>query len=61
MRILLKQIREYEDFIFEKKRNSEPTVGDIVYNSDWIKVKNGKIRYSFFKQFLIENGKITQL
>ena len=50
----------FKEYIFEKINNSEPTVGDKVYNKNWTRVPNGKIRYSLFSHFVIENGSITK-
>jgi hypothetical protein len=53
-------LEPFKDYIFEKKNNSEPSVGDKVYKSNWTKVSDGKIRYSLFKHFLIENSRIIK-
>lgn len=50
----------FKEYIFEKINNSEPTLGDKVYNKNWTRVIDGKIRYSFFRHFLIENGIIIK-
>ncbi len=50
----------FKEYIFEKINNSEPTVGDKVYNKNWTRVPNGKIRYSLFSHFVIENSSITK-
>ena len=53
-------LEPYKDYIFEKVNNSEPTIGDKVYNTNWTKVSDGKIRYSLFRHILIENGTIIK-
>jgi hypothetical protein len=53
-------LEPFKDYIFEKVNNLEPTIGDKVYNNNWTKVSDGKIRYSLFRHFLIENGKIIK-
>jgi hypothetical protein len=50
----------FKDFIFEKVNNSEPTIGDKVFNKNWTKTPDSKIRYSLFRNFLIEDGKIIK-
>jgi hypothetical protein len=53
-------LEPFKDYIFEKINNLEPTVGDRVYNANWTKVSDGKIRYSLFKHFLIDNSRIVK-
>lgn len=53
-------LEPFKDFIFEKINNSEPTVGDKVYNKNWTKIPEGKIRYSLFRHLLIKNSIIIQ-
>jgi hypothetical protein len=53
-------IEPFKDFIFEKINNSEPAVGDKVYDKNWIKVPDNKIRYSLFRHVLIKNGIIIK-
>ncbi len=53
-------LESFKDYVFEKINSSEPTVGDKVFNKNWTKVSDGKIRYSLFKHFLIENGVIIK-
>ena len=53
-------LESFNDYVFEKINSSEPTVGDKVFNKNWTKVSDGKIRYSLFKHFLIENGVIIK-
>lgn len=53
-------LEPFKDFIFEKINDSEPTVGDKVYNKNWTNDTDSKIRYSLFRRFLIENGKIVK-
>jgi len=50
----------FKDFVFEKINDSEPTVGDKVYNKNWTKVTDSKIQYSLFRHFVIENGSIVK-
>jgi hypothetical protein len=47
------------DLIFEKIYDSEPVKGDRIYNLNWEIVPNGKYKYSFFKSFIVSNGKIV--
>ncbi len=51
-------LESFKDYVFEKINSYEPTVGDKVFNKNWTKVSDGKIRYSLFRHFLIENGGI---
>ena len=51
-------LESFKDYVFEKINSSEPTVGDKVFNKNWTKVSDGKIRYSLFRLFVIENGVI---
>jgi hypothetical protein len=53
-------LEPFKDFVFEKINNSEPTVGDKVYNKNWTMVPDSKIRYSLFRHFLIENSSIIK-
>ena len=53
-------LESFKDYVFEKINSSEPTVGDKVFNKNWTKVSDGKIRYSLFRHFLIENGVIIK-
>lgn len=53
-------LESFKDYVFEKINSSEPTVGDKVFNKNWTKVSDGKIRYSLFRHFLIENGGIIK-
>ena len=53
-------LESFNDYVFEKINSSEATVGDKVFNKNWTKVSDGKIRYSLFKHFLIENGVIIK-
>lgn len=53
-------LEKERDLIFEKANNSEPTIGDKVYFSNWNLVPNGKYRYSIFKSYMVENGKIIR-
>jgi hypothetical protein len=53
-------LEPFKDFVFEKINHAEPTVGDKVYNKNWTKVTDSKIRYSLFRHFLIENGRIVK-
>ena len=48
------------DYIFEKVNKSEPAIGDKVYTINWKSVPNGNYRYSFFKSYIVENGKIIK-
>lgn len=51
-------LEKVNDFIFEKKYDSEPTIGDKVYLLNGGKIKDGKLKYSFFKSFNIKNEQI---
>ncbi len=53
-------LEKEKDLIFEKVNNSEPSIGDKVYSLNWLPVSNGKYRYSLFKSFIVENGKIIR-
>ena len=53
-------LESFKNYVFEKINSSEPTVGDKVFNKNWTKVTDGKIRYSLFRHFLIENGGIIK-
>lgn len=44
-------LESFKDYVFEKINSSEPTVGDKVFNKNWTKVSDGKIRYSLFRHF----------
>lgn len=53
-------LEPFKEFIFEKFKNSEPSIGDKVYDKNWTKISDCKIRYSIFKHFIIENGIIIK-
>lgn len=53
-------LEKIDNYIFEKKTMSEPTVGDKVYTSDWVLVANGKCKYSLFKSYIVKNGEIVK-
>ena len=53
-------LEPFKGFIFEKIKNSEPTIGDKVYDKNFIKATDGKIRYSLFRHFIIKNGVIVR-
>jgi len=50
----------FKDYVFEKINSSKPTVGDKVFNKNWTTVSDGKIRYSLFRHFIIEDGIIIK-
>ena len=53
-------LEKEKDIIFEKVDNDEPKIGDKVYTLNWTLVPNGKYRYSIFKSYIVENGKIIR-
>lgn len=49
-----------KNIIFEKVDNGDPKIGDNVYALNWRRVPNGKYRYSIFKSYIVEKGKIIK-
>jgi hypothetical protein len=56
-RYFLEKVNEY---IFEKKYDYEPIIGDKILMLNGETVKDGKHKYSFLKSFQTENGKIVK-
>jgi hypothetical protein len=50
----------FNNYIFEKVNALKITIGDKVYNLDWTKASDGKIRYSLFRHLFIENSRIIK-
>lgn len=53
-------LEQNENFIFEKKGKDLPVKGDKVFLLDNQVPENGKVKYSKFKSFFIENGRIVK-
>lgn len=53
-------LEQNENFIFEKKGKDLPVKGDKVFLLDNQVPENGKVKYSKFKSFYIENGRIVK-
>jgi hypothetical protein len=53
-------LEKVNDFLYEKKYDSEPTIGDKISSVNGQKVNDGKYKYSFFKSFYVENGIIVK-
>ncbi len=51
-------LEKSKEYIFEKVNNWEITKGDKIYTLEWVQLMNGKYRYSIFKHYIVENGKI---
>jgi hypothetical protein len=53
-------LEPFKEYIFEKINECEPCIGDKVYLLNGGNSINGKLKYSLFKSFYIENGKIIK-
>lgn len=53
-------LEKVKNLIFQKINAFEPTVGDKVYSLNWTEVPNGKYRYSLFKSYIVNNGRIIE-
>jgi hypothetical protein len=51
-------LEKVNDLIYEKTLDSHPIKGDKIYDLNWKIVPNGKYKYSFFRSFIVDNGKI---
>lgn len=49
-------IEKVNDYLFEKRNDSDPAIGDKIYTLRGEKVKDGKYKYSLFKSYYTENG-----
>jgi hypothetical protein len=49
-------IEKVNDYLFEKRNDSDPAIGDKIYTLNGEKVKDGKYKYSLFKSYYTENG-----
>jgi hypothetical protein len=53
-------LEKVANYLFEKKYESEPTIGDKMCLINGENVVDGKYKYSFFKSYYIENGIIVK-
>lgn len=51
-------LEKINGYIFEKRNDSDPIIGDKIYSLDWTEFVDGKFRYSLFKNYIVKNGKI---
>jgi hypothetical protein len=53
-------LEKINDYFFEKKFESEPIIGDKIFNLNGEKVNDGKYKYSFLKSYYTVNGIIVK-
>lgn len=53
-------LEQVQDFLFEKKYDSEPIIGDKISHASGKKVDDGKYKYSFFKSYYTKDGVIVK-
>src|SRR5690606_19048325 len=53
-------LEKINNYLFEKKYNSEPIIGDKICFINGENVNDGKYKYSFFKSYYVENGIIVK-
>ena len=53
-------LEKVNDYLFEKRNNSDPEIGDKIYTLNGEKVKDGKYKYSFLKSYFTENSVIIR-
>lgn len=53
-------LEAFKDYIFQKRYDTKPKIGDKVFNTFWTPISNAKIKYELFTSFIVENGIIIK-